>query len=750
MSTEVITKFNKQVNKIYTKVEDEFKRYKDEPNNIGLYKCLKNKYKYLKRFRINGRSKITTYKSYIYELFYINSINIEFTENERKKICENCINKIKGLYKHAQALKTGYCNSQIINGFSEEKTISICVTKNTLEANEQWLTRLFKELDRRFPRIKLNDKIMIISSKRNDLGGHATHCKNIDSAWKYFKKANNFKIVFICSNKTRIHDIYEIAYSFLNLREELRKDLRILHDEAHNKREGVPAFRDIIENIIILPNVISYMPISASQGEIADDKNIIWQKKNLEHNAIDFTDFDNTKSSDSKYSAIRDYKDVSFEELKKNEPNIWKDYKIKEVSRVNFINVTEQYKGKTWEELSDDEKNDIDYRKKLEFCKFMENDKEIEALNNGMNVLNYNSFGEFNGNYFLKDIFNFHVISTPNRKVLSYYLCKEAIKMDYNPIVLGIYGNQGEKYHLFIKGVKEMCIDDKMGSGEFNNKVYNLIKYLISVNINTDRPFIIIGNYTPTGESLSYVNYNYGIVRGVVKLISTNAEQDYQMASRGCFMNTKFKENDSNWVEPEKYLSGPNAFIENAKSYERENDARIDFLTNSNNRNQNNNIVLCNANSLSMQHTNGIVAIPIKIEVDIDDKNYEKIIAIATKKRRTKEDKVETLKLLKESVQDPESCFNIIDKTDKFDWNKITLKDFRCYHKDCQNEKGYWKFQNYKNNFETEGRFINNTSNHSANDCEILVCKDKYILKDNNNEVIERNSKNTWWISYKY
>ena len=170
----------------------------------------KKKYPYLSRLRISKKTKIAECKAYLAELFLMNcdldKLDSSFekyviTDSEKKIICEYCISKIIGLFKHAQALKTGFCNSKIINGFSEENTISICITKNTLEANEQWLTRLFKELDNRFPRVKLENKILIISSKKNTLDGHATHCTNLDSAWGYLKKNNNFKIVFICSNK---------------------------------------------------------------------------------------------------------------------------------------------------------------------------------------------------------------------------------------------------------------------------------------------------------------------------------------------------------------------------------------------------------------------------------------------------------------------------------------------------------------------------------------------------------------------
>tara|TARA_B110001469_G_scaffold125684_2_gene141592 strand:+ start:1515 stop:3791 length:2277 start_codon:yes stop_codon:yes gene_type:complete len=750
---DIIKKFNRTILKLYKQVETEFKEYTNESNNKDLLKCLKRKYNYLSRFKISKRTKITNCKAYIYELFLLKDFKDRFSGEEIKTIYEYCISKIRGLYKHAQALKTGFCNGQIINGFSEENTISICITKNTLEANEQWLSRLFRELDTRYPQVKLNDKIMIISSKKNTIGGNATHCKHMDEAWRYLKKPNSFKIVFICSNKIRIQDIFEMATSFLDLREELVKQLRIQHDEAHNPKEGIPPFRYIIENILLLPNVKSYQPITASLGDIVDSKNNIWTKQNLENYAINFTDFDNTKSNDSKYSSISDYKKIKFEELKIND--CWKDFNINEISRNHFIKVEDKYKNKRVVDLSKADLKDIDKRRQLEFCTFMKNDKEIEALNNGLNVLNLNSILKFQ--YYIKDKFNLHIIGTPRRKIISYELCKIASNKDYNPIVLGIYGNQGDKYHLFINQMEEMCVDSIMGEGEFNCKLYNLIEYLKSNKYNINRPFIIIGNYTPTGESLSYVNYKYGTVRGVIRLISTNAEEDYQSACRGNYMNTKFLEYNSEWIPSEKFLIGHNTFINNALSYEIENDARIDYLTELNNELDTTTIILPSLNNVSINNVNGITAIPIKIVVDIEDKNYDRLIEIAAKEKRTSTEKKEFLKLLKESVDNPESDFEIIDKTGKFKWGEpdepitnMTLRDFRNFTEQSILSKGYWKFKNYQNNFKTEMSFINNTRNHIADQCEILVCTDKYILKNDTGDVIEKNSKTIWWIGYKY
>jgi len=501
----------------------------------------------------------------------------------------------------------------------------------------------------------------------------------------------------------------------------------------------------MIENILLLPNVISYGPISASLGDIVDEKNPIWNKSNLEKTAINYTNFDETKSDSPNYSSIANYKTINLEEY--YEDSKWINYNIKEISRANFIKVDDKYKNKNFEELTDEEVDDIDRRRQLEYHQFMKNHKEIEALKNGLNILkNLNTI--LPEDIFIKNEFNLHIISTPCRKLLTRELCLEAIKQDYNPITLGIYGNQGDKYHLYIDEEEEKCVDEIMGDGEFNCKLLNLITHLKNNNINTNKPFIIIGNYIPTGESLSFVNYEYGIVRSVSRLISTTPEEDYQAACRGCFMDTKFIENNNNWECPLKYLIGPKNFIMNAQAYEEENDARIDTLNNPTNNSTNPPII--QNPSKRVNDKNGITATPIKVTVDISDPNYTKLIKIAEQQKRSRDDKIEFMRLLKCSCGEEESDFKIEDKTGKFDWEKYLLNDFRCYTKNKKNLKGYWKFSNYNANFIINMPFINNTKGHTINQCDILVCKDKYILKDKNEDIIEENSKSIWWIGYKY
>jgi len=496
--------------------------------------------------------------------------------------------------------------------------------------------------------------------------------------------------------------------------------------------------------------VLTYQPISASPGEIVDNNNPLWKKTNLDNYAVNFTEFDNTKSDNPNYSSISDYEKISIDELQKMDE--WQDYDINAVSREHFTNVDSKYIGKNISSLSDSEIEDIDRRRQLEFCQFMANDREITALNNGLNLLKLNII--LQKQHYSKTEFNLHIICTPRRNIISYELCIAACIMEYNPIVLGIYGNQGSKYHLFINGRPEMIVDNEMGDGEFNTKLYNLKKYLDGKEINTNRCWIIIGNYSPTGESLSFVNYHYGTVKCVIRLISTNAEEDYQAAARGNYMVTKFKENDSEWTPPPKCLIGEEAYINNALSYERENDARIDSFAEQSSDTITNNVVLPENNSGAQTRIkSNNTSTPVRIKMDTNTDNnpyYKELMDIASKPRRSQEDKNRFINLLQLCIEDDEIDCDIEDQTGKLDLKNIELNGFRCFNKESKNVKGYWKFQSYKTNFAAKQPFINSTSEHSTDQCELLVCKDMYLLRGEDNKIIEKNPPSIWWLSYKY
>ena len=785
---EAIHKFEATKKEFYANVVSDFKKYLDSPTSnmlSGIYK----KYPHLTRgTKLSKRTKRIETKAFVHEIMQRPEYSERFNADEQNIVYTYCAKKIKGIYKHAQALKTGYCNLQIINGFSEKNTISICVTKNTLEANEQWLLRLFKELDNRYPHIKLNDKIMIISSKKNDLNGNATHCKDINSAWKILKRNNDIKIIFLCSNKIRISDILDISQDFLNLTDLLQKKLRILHDEAHNVKEGIPAFREIIENIISQPNVVCYTPITASNHTIIDDSNPLWEKQNIEESALNYTDYDKTKSNDPHYSSCSKAERISFEEIKTHPK--WQEYEISQIPKDVFMKVHKneyhKYRSYNEEELKQELANEtasykkqgissndfdinelvqnieaysieelitkiikinVERRRTLEFCDFMKNDKEIEAINSGLNFLNINEI--LGINVFKMDELNIHLISTPNRRILTEYMCVKAIEKMPNAIVLGIYGNEGNKYHLQHDAIDKE-VSDIMDKGEFNDKLYKLLCYLKSINVSLNRPFIIIGNYIPTGESLTYVSYLYGTLRSNTRLISTNAEEDYQQASRCNYKDTKFIENNPNWIMPKKYLFGPENFINNALSYEVENDSRIDLLeikASINDDGVNIQITIAEAPPTA----GGIIAIPAKIILDRSDPNVQELVKIMENERKTEEDKSKFLKQLKKCIDDDETDCEFIDKTGKFDFNLQTLSLFRTYRKKEEGpKKGEWKFTNYKTHFEYETSFINSKNSIEANQCEILTCMDTYILRDESGNILEKNEKSVWWLGYKY
>ena len=589
-----------------------------------------------------------------------------------------------------------------------------------------------------------------------------------------------------------MEDVLELVESYSNLKADLSKKIRIQHDEAHDITSGIPAFRHCIESLLIKLNVLSYTPISASPDTIYDEENPLWNKEHIENNAMDYTKFDDSTSDNPKYSSCKDSVIVDFAKLQKS--NHFTDYKIEKIpdsvydevypEKSKKIKELQQKKENEEEELTlakeedNERKSELEKKIKdlneevkylneesekkrcLDWCSFLHG--ETDALNYALNVLNINNFDDIENpihQLYIKDSFNLHIISTPLRKGLTHLISVEALKQDYNPLVLAIYGDDGNKYHLFDKdstNITPITVDTIMGKGEFNEKLWRLIKDLRGKNVNTDRPFIIIGNYLATGESLSFVHYKYGTVRSNVRLKSTNAEEDYQEACRQNYMIDKFIENDENWETPPKYLIGPEEFLHNALSYEKRNDERInDMKTRKkdiiDNDKDDENIILQNIPG-NKSCDSGTVSVPIRIEIhDRDDDIVKEMLVIAASAHRTDQQKIKFLSLLKKSVET--DVVKLDDTIGKFNFTDYTLTGFRCYRrKDTSNKvkKGVWKFTSYQNHYKEKTCFINDRSNQNKNQCEILTCDGMYCIRDDNNNVEEKNSDNVWWMSYKY
>ena len=196
------------------------------------------------------------------------------------------------------------------------QSISICITKNVLESQEQWISRLLHLLKKKTTQ-SLSKIILIISSRPNDLNGQATHCKNINEAITHIL-SGQFKIIFMCSNKRRFNDILQLLKVYPNIHKNKQLPINIIHDEAHNRDEGIPSKRSLIDNILLSSFVQSYTPVTASYETIIDDKNPLWLQNNLDKYSIDYTNICTITSSDATYSSIQNAENITWNQIRIN------------------------------------------------------------------------------------------------------------------------------------------------------------------------------------------------------------------------------------------------------------------------------------------------------------------------------------------------------------------------------------------------------------------------------------------------
>jgi hypothetical protein len=790
---ELLDKFHSEKRHFWEGVENDMKSFKKNQSMERIHQ-LRMKYPFLKK-KIRKNMKISTIMKtniLLKDFFTIlqRKQNPPFTTDEETELYQYAISKVRGIFKHAQALKTGYCNSVIMSGYNTPRSLggpilTFAITKDTLEGNEQWTERMCNDLDRSFPKVHLSQKIMMISSEKNTLNGRATHCKNGLEALHKLTVKNDFMAVFMCSNSIRIQDVFELSERLNYVNDAFQKRIQIIQDEAHNKTEGLPVHRETIEALLMLPNVYQYIPCTATQCTLYDDSNPIWNQNNIDANCMNYTEFDDTLSTDDTYSSCQDSNMISFETLKRN-PR-WIDRGIRKMPKDMFANVysnelkkidtftvdklkreyekhlrlyqkytctIESYFLETMKMIHDKTKEQLVYNLKkliiarkrcLEFVPLLQN--EIKSINNGMNVLRLNEILETE--YFIPNKFNLHIISTPCRKIITHYLAKQALQQSYDPIVLAIYGNQGDKYHLMCKeyDVKE-SIDTYMGKGEFNQKLERLIKWLHGAQgIRLNRPFIILGNYIPTGESLSFVNTAYGTIRGNIRLASTTREEDYQQACRSNYMLTRFTEKDSNFKPPEKYLIGEQQYLDNAIYYEQENDKRISELKE---RSGESNVNLSVTIRTYKDNTsNGTVSIPAKFVIDADeeDDDYNDVVQfkqLFAKSRKDPDTKLEIIKTMKRMLKN--KVATLWDPQGKLSFDTYSLNQVRTYRK--TSDPSTYRFKNYNDHYESNTPYMNDPIHHQKNEFELLGCVHTWKIK-NKGEVYKNNTR-TFWIGYKY
>lgn len=742
----------------HTVVQDEMKKiliqhlqYKED-KNTRLQKDFTLKYPFLRR-----KSHLPFLREIL--LWPVIKEKFPFETHIKPLLSNKLLPKITGIYKHGQTEKTGLCNLRILSNIKLNK-FSIAIAKNMLDAKKQWEERLIKALKKEYPGKSIKDIILVVSSVKNDLGGNATHCKTIDAAISNFIRGD-FKILFICSNNKRFEDVLQLLHAYDGLAESKQLPIDIQHDEAHNIEEGIPSKREYADNIIINPHVESYVPVTASYEPLIDEKEPLWKRENLDMYAIDYTKCSNTMSTSKDYSSISDAEKVSFEKIKAG-PN-FTDYKITAFDKDIFEKADASAGRKYPESMSkEDIEADKERRRQLEFCIFM--DKERDALNLGMNLLDNTYRHEYTRDgttitspIILEGVKNLHIITTPNRVALTMTLLEYAAKKSYKPVCIGLYrGGIHIQYEDSLGEIiykKYSDLPDDCNSEEVNNKINDIFVYLLSKGESLKRPVIIMGNYKPTGESITFVHYKYGTLRSGTVLPSPGMtrEKAYQAYLRICFMDTKFVEHDKDFVHPIKFMIGYQKQIDDAVNYELQNDQRILGL-------QDPIPPVPPIPSVDQSDTNLGISIPISIAIeDMSDDVIQTLWEHLAKKQRTSQDKQDILNLLDVSVK--LGLATLDDPTGKFDFASYTLLHVRTWKKhtqeeiadrnaelggDCEPFESTYRFREYHSKHTIKEPYINNKAAMQAKTCEILVAYHKYEYKGFTNH------KSRIWLSYKY
>jgi len=742
---ELMKKFNAFLQTEITRIKELHTTYKTD-KNTRLVRDLVKKYPFV--------GSKAGYPS-LEEILQWDSTKEHFSyETEIPHLITQFISKITGLFKHGQTEKTGLCNMRILANI-KNGWLTIAIAKNTLDAKQQWEERLIKSLKEMLPGVALKDIILIISSKKNDLQGNATHCKSVHDAFAKFA-TGKFKIIFVCSNKARIDDIIEFLKLYDSLVIDKRLPIDVQQDEAHNLEEGIPSKRAAIENIIMNAYIESYVPVTASYDPIILETSILWKRANIDMNAIDYTKNSDTVSTSADYSSISDAHKLTFEYIMSHPSYV--DHGIEEFDELTF----KEADSKDYTGCSDEEKKkDQDRRRKLEFCDFMK--LERLACNLGMNILdNYLQVSYTDGDttvetkLILSNILNIHIITTPLRVAFTIYLMKYAILQSYNPICIGLYRSG---IHIMYKNhlgqtirKKHSDLNDECSSEELNNKIHEILEHIKAEGSSIERPVLIMGNYKPTGESITFVHYKYGTIRTdtLLPIAGLTKEKSYQGYLRSCYKDTKFREYNPDFVHPPKFIIGSQTSINDAVLYEQQNDDRIYSL-----KGASMGPALIPIVPSSYSPTTDIsCAIPMKLTIyDMDDPLMVELRKIFDKGRRTEADKREILNLLRQ-MKDAGSM-DYQDPTGKFDFRVYVLKDCRTWKKHTAEEnkarieeKGEpfesdYRFREYDSKHRNKMSYINNKSKIATLECELLVAYDKYEYDG------FVNHRACMWLSYK-
>jgi len=707
--------------------------------NKNRLKILKKKFPYL------SKKYCIIHKLFDYPEFLKFKSNEEFKKYLYKKFGK----KIRGIFKHGQCAKTEISCEKIIMDM-KKGYITIAITKNTLLANKQWTTRCIN-LMKKHGLEELKKQIIVISSDFNDLDGNATHCKNLSEAWcKICDNNNNYKVIFVCANKTRFDDVCELLNKFYQptFNVNMRKKIVIQYDEGHNDMSGIPIYRNYVENMLIYDFVEEFIPITASKNPIDDSTNPLWLKDNIDRNKLNYINDDLTnsriKSNALNYSSIQDATHIIIDDIYECTqydntvlPEIFKThYPNKDYDSLGFVNACPIV-------LCGDENLALNTAKKI-----LDNQEiEFEINHTGEDI------EIITDTIFKKDIANFHIVITPCRTIITEMLMRYASRQNYYPVTIGLYNStinyiykdyNDNKFKKNPHGLKNIS-NISNNSKEFNEILYIWLK---SKNL-LNRPVIIFGNYQSLGESNTFVNSDYGYLRSAILLpgCNLNEEKHYQFLLRCCFLLNKFTGLTKYNVE--KFIISHKKGIDDALQYESLNDDIVqDLIDNSHSTEINVSTFefeFNNALQSALTHNSNNVIYSIPVQFKIEDYNCEyvkKNKQIMEKEIRTENDKREFMSNLIYAIS--ESSIIKYDKNInyKINLNDFKLTEFRCF-KEGHSPENY-RFVGYYDSFMLEQSYTNGVLKN--NECGLYSC----LQKHKSTEGQHINSPNTFYILFAY
>lgn len=721
---EEVEKFYAEATTFMNKQRDEYSRLKGKEKQIRA-----ENYPFLKR-----RKKRIQYPRYDDLCRYIG-----YNGNDSLK--QYYIRKIKGIYKHSQAHKTAICNSRILDNIADGVS-TLCLAKNTLSANEQWKSRLLEDRDKIYTGDYCPELFVISSSKPEKHKKpeierrRVTHFISIDAFNTHIasNKSDEPFILFVCSNDIRLRNLLVILDICTNIN--YKPPFELIWDESHNKKEGIPSKRDISEMIVIHPRIRTFIPCTATNEDFIDEESTLWNKDNLENNAINYTDFNDYKSDSSEYSSLHDAKIMPLEELR-NHP-LYKNYNVTHFSKELFAKycdkdkIRKDLKGHTEEEILKAIDLDIEKRRELEYHSFMKDEKKF--YNDGLNLVN-NIDGSLS--------IGIHVIHTPKRNAFTESLMEDAVKKPYRPICIGLWGTM---FHLMYDDISKSI---KL-KGVLNEQILKILTEIKEEGREVST-VLILGNYTPTGESMSLYHPAYGHLSSSNILGAYSSTEAYQAYSRTNFAKRGMTQ------KPEKYLVGELLTIQSALAIEKQNDLRIDRFRLATEMGETDNVIYKRKTVITEDDN---ISIPVRCEYENDSDNITRMKEICRKDKTTQEERDVLIMLLFDEIRNEN--INMVDPTGKFK-DSFKMKNVRRYNRHPEEDillrratKGdkyvsfeeTYRFESYSANHRENRAFINNKKNIAIGECEMLCCIDKYILT--RGEYKFTNKVSVFWISYRF